>query len=104
MLSSEKSLKHYEVRGIDKNGHPFKQYDPYDFSSQFPEFDQHLFSEGKCWHIYKKLGAHPLTVDGISGIHFAVWAPNAQRVSVIGDFNSWDGRCNPMRSLGGCGI
>ncbi|MCK5727768.1 MAG: 1,4-alpha-glucan branching protein GlgB [Methylococcales bacterium] len=104
VLSSEKSLKHYEVRGIDKNGHPFKQYDPYDFSSQFPEFDQHLFSEGKHWHIYKKLGAHPLTVDGISGIHFAVWAPNAQRVSVIGDFNSWDGRCNPMRSLGGCGI
>ena len=104
IIAPANSLKHYEVQGIDKNGHPFKQYDPYDFPSQFPEFDQHLFSEGKHWHIYKKLGAHPLTVDGIEGIQFAVWAPNAQRVSLIGDFNSWDGRCNPMRSLGGCGI
>ncbi len=103
-LKSAKTLKHYELHGVDKEGHPFKFYDPYDFPSQLPEFDQHLFSEGKHWHIYRKLGAHSYKVDGINGIHFAVWAPNAQRVSVIGDFNHWDGRCNPMRNLGRCGI
>ncbi len=103
-LRSSKTFKHYELQGVDKEGHPFKFYDPYDFPPQLPEFDQHLFSEGKHWHIYRKLGAHSQTVDGIKGVHFAVWAPNAQRVSVIGDFNRWDGRCNPMRSLGGCGI
>ena len=103
-LKSSKALKHYELHGVDKDGHRFKFYDPYDFPSQLPEFDQHLFSEGKHWHIYRKLGAHSHKVDGISGIYFAVWAPNAQRVSVIGDFNRWDGRCNPMRSLGDCGI
>ncbi len=103
-LASFKTLKHYELHGVDKEGHPFKFYDPYDFPTQLPEFDQHLFTEGKHWHIYQKLGAHHYKVDGISGIYFAVWAPNAQRVSVIGDFNRWDGRCHPMRSLGGCGI
>lgn len=104
LLTSSKPLKHYELTGIDKEGHPFKFYDPYDFPTQLPEFDQHLFAEGKHWHIYQKLGAHPQTIDGIDGIYFAVWAPNAQRVSVIGDFNHWDGRCNPMRCLGGSGI
>jgi 1,4-alpha-glucan branching enzyme len=103
-LKSSKFLKHYELHGFDKKGHPFKFYDPYDFPSQLPEFDQHLFSEGKHWHIYRKLGAHSQVVDGITGINFAVWAPNAQRVSVISDFNHWDGRCHPMRNLGSSGI
>ena len=104
VLTSPGALQHYELQGVDKEGHPFKFYDPYDFPSQLPEFDQHLFGEGKHWHIYQKLGAHQHTVNNIKGIYFAVWAPNAQRVSVIGDFNRWDGRCHPMRNLGGCGI
>lgn len=104
LLELALSEQHYQLEGLDKQGQPFKCYDPYDFGSQLPSFDQHLFGEGKHWHIYQKLGAHLHTVDDIKGVHFSVWAPNAQRVSVIGDFNRWDGRCHPMRNLGGSGI
>ena len=103
-LESSRSEEHYQLEGLDKQGHAFKFYDPYDFGSQLPPFDQHLFGEGKHWHIYQKLGAHLHTVDNIKGVHFSVWAPNAQRVSVVGEFNCWDGRCHPMRNLGGSGI
>ncbi len=96
--------KHYQLAQVDKEGNKSLSYDPYDFGAIFPEFDQHLFSSGNHWHIYKQLGSHIRTVDGIKGVHFAVWAPNAQRVSVIGDFNRWDGRCTPMRNLSGSGI
>jgi len=68
----------------------------YRYQPQLTEFDLYLFGEGRHWQIYDKLGAHPLTVDGNKGVLFAVWAPNAQRVSVIGDFNRWDNRVNPM--------
>jgi 1,4-alpha-glucan branching enzyme len=96
--------EHYQLALVDKDGNKSLSYDPYDFGSIFPEFDQHLFSSGNHWHIYKLLGSHLRTVDEIKGVHFAVWAPNAQRVSLIGDFNNWDGRCTPMRSLTGSGI
>jgi 1,4-alpha-glucan branching enzyme len=96
--------QHYQLAIVDKEGNKQLSYDPYDFGSVLPEFDQHLFSSGNHWHIYKKLGAHILTIDNIKGVHFAVWAPNAQRVSVVGDFNRWDGRCGPMRNLSGSGI
>jgi 1,4-alpha-glucan branching enzyme len=95
---------HYKLSWIDKDGHSHEDYDPYDFVTQLPEFDQHLFREGKHWHIYQKLGAHLHSVDDIEGVLFTVWAPNAGRVSVVGDFNRWDGRCHAMRSLGGSGI
>ena len=95
---------HYELTWIDKAGYTHKNYDPYDFGAQLPEFDQHLFGEGKHWHVYQKLGAHCHSVDDIDGVLFTVWAPNAGRVSIVGDFNRWDGRCNPMRSLGGSGL
>ena len=56
------------------------------------------------YEIYNKLGAHPMVVDGISGVHFGIWAPNGRRVSVLRDFNGWDGRVHPMRVIGDSGI
>ena len=96
--------KHYQLSWTDKGGNTHLSYDPYDFAVQLPEFDQHLFGEGKHWHVYQKLGSHLHSADGIDGVLFAIWAPNAGRVSVVGNFNHWDGRCNPMRSLGGGGL
>ncbi|MGR9086667.1 MAG: 1,4-alpha-glucan branching protein GlgB [Gammaproteobacteria bacterium] len=96
--------EHYQLFWVDKNGGEHSDYDPYDFGVQLPEFDRHLFSEGRHWHAYRKMGAHIHAVDGIAGVLFTVWAPNAGRVSVVGDFNRWDGRCHPMRNLGSSGL
>jgi 1,4-alpha-glucan branching enzyme len=79
-------------------------HDPYSFPPQLPDFDLHLFSEGRHRHAYRILGAHVHAVDEVSGILFAVWAPNAERVSVVGEFNQWDGRRHPMRVRGGSGV
>lgn len=103
--ASDKDLdEHYQIHWIDEDGDEHLHYDPYHFGSVLSAYDQHLFGEGNHWHIYQKLGAHKHTIDGVEGIYFAVWAPNAERASVIGDFNRWDGRCHSMRSLGGSGI
>src|SRR6266705_5842071 len=67
-----------------------------DTTSIFSDFDLYLFGQGKNYRIYEKMGAHPRTVNGISGVHFAVWAPNALAISVIGDFNEWKRGANPM--------
>ncbi len=75
-------------------------HDPYCFPPQLPDFDMHLFGEGRHWHAYRLLGASVHETDGIAGILFSVWAPNASRVSVVGDFNRWDGRRHPMRIHG----
>lgn len=97
--------QHYRLKWVDKDTHEERiGHDAYSFGAILPEFDQQLFSSGNHWHIYKKLGAHIHVVDSIEGVYFAVWAPNASRVSVIGDFNRWDGRCNPMRCLSDSGI
>ncbi|MCK5190499.1 MAG: 1,4-alpha-glucan branching protein GlgB, partial [Methylococcales bacterium] len=96
--------EHYQLDWVDKDGGKHTDYDPYDFGLLLPDFDQQLFAEGKHWHIYRKMGAHLHTVDNIPGVSFTLWAPNAKRVSIVGDFNRWDGRCNPMRSLGSSGI
>jgi len=75
-------------------------YDPYSFNTaNLTDFDLHLFAEGNHHRIYEKLGAHPSNIDGVSGVYFAVWAPNARNVSVLGDFNNWDGRKHQMRKL-----
>ncbi|MDC9729821.1 MAG: 1,4-alpha-glucan branching protein GlgB [Methyloprofundus sp.] len=104
LTNSELSSEHYQLEITNKSGEIVVRHDPYSFGAQFPEFDQHLFSEGKHWNIYQKLGGHLHTVDGISGVLFSVWAPNAARVSLVSDFNNWDGRCHPMRSLITSGI
>lgn len=94
----------YRIEWTDDNGQLHEQYDPYAFPPQLEEFDFHLFAEGKHEHIYHILGAHCRTVEGIDGVLFATWAPNAERISVVGDFNQWDGRCHPMRVRGSSGI
>ena len=94
----------YQVDWIDDAGHRHIGYDPYCFPVQLGDFDLHLFGEGRHWHAYRFMGAHPHSADGIDGVLFAVWAPNAERVSVVGDFNAWDGRRYPMRVRGGNGI
>lgn len=78
--------------------------DPYSFAPQISSDDLYLFAEGKHYQIYNKLGAHPMTIDGVKGVYFAVWAPHARAVSVVGDFNMWDGRLHPMRTLEVSGV
>ncbi len=78
--------------------------DPYAFGSALGDIDLYLHAEGTHLHSYRKLGAHPAVLDGVDGTTFAVWAPNARRVSVVGDFNGWDGRRHPMRHHPGAGI
>ncbi|MDO5756483.1 MAG: 1,4-alpha-glucan branching protein GlgB [Rhodobacterales bacterium] len=75
----------------------WERADPYAFGPVLGEFDEHLMAEGRHEELYTRLGAHPMTHEGVEGTAFAVWAPNARRVSVVGDFNAWDGRRNPMR-------
>ena len=71
---------------------------------QFGELDQYLFGQGTHYDIYKKLGAHLMTYYRKSGVYFAVWAPNAKSVSVVGDFNNWDKDANPMTRTGPIGV
>ena len=71
---------------------------------QFTELDQYLFGQGTNYDIYRKLGAHPDTQNRKKGVYFAVWAPNAQAVSVIGEFNEWDTEKNPMKKVGPIGV
>ncbi|WP_189367750.1 1,4-alpha-glucan branching protein GlgB [Tateyamaria omphalii] len=78
--------------------------DPYRFGPVLTEMDQHLMGEGTHRQLWHALGAHVTEVDGVTGTHFAVWAPNAARVSVVGDFNIWDGRRHPMRRVGETGV
>jgi 1,4-alpha-glucan branching enzyme len=79
-------------------------HDPYAFPPQISSFDLHLFNEGNLHQGYRVLGSHVRQLDGVSGIRFSVWAPNAERVSVVGEFNRWDGRINPMAVHGSSGV
>ena len=85
-------------------GEAFELHDAYAFPFLLSDLDLHLMGEGRHYDTYEKLGAHLHTVAGVSGVHFAVWAPSARRVSVVGDFNRWDGRVHPMRPRGSSGI
>lgn len=87
----------YRLKVTTSHGLELDLEDPYRFGSLLGDVDLHLLGEGTHYDAYKKLGAHPVVVDGVPGTHFAVWAPNAERVSVVGDFTEWDGRLHPMR-------
>ena len=92
-------IPEYTLYIIFDNGTSIEYIDPYEFEPVLTMQETARFNAGICYDIYEKLGAHPMTVQGVEGIHFAVWAPNAMRVSVVGDFNLWDGRRLPMRRL-----
>jgi 1,4-alpha-glucan branching enzyme len=87
----------YQLRAIDYSGEQVTMHDPYAFPPLLSEYDLHLLGEGRHWRSYEKLGAHLRTVSGVTGVNFAVWAPNAESVSVVGDFNGWDRRKHAMR-------
>jgi 1,4-alpha-glucan branching enzyme len=94
----------YQLRIAQADGRCIDRDDPYRFLPTLGDIDLHLFGEGRHLRLWEKLGAHPRTMDGVSGVAFAVWAPNAIRVSLIGSFNAWDTRVHPMRALGGSGV
>ncbi|MCE5387673.1 MAG: 1,4-alpha-glucan branching protein GlgB [Acidithiobacillus sp.] len=96
--------KPYRVRWRDMTQVEHEYYDPYTFPPFLGELDIHLFGEGRWLDAYQGLGAQQRVLEGIAGIGFALWAPNAERVSVVGDFNGWDGRRHPMRVRGGSGL
>jgi 1,4-alpha-glucan branching enzyme len=94
----------YRLRIEYTDGHTVESDDPYRYGPVLTDFDLHLLAEGTQHRAQDKLGAHLVNVGVTTGVHFAVWAPSAERVSVIGDFNGWDGRVNPMRVLHGHGV
>jgi len=100
----QSSIFPYKLRVLGKDGEWREELDPYAFPPLLGDLDLYLFGEGNHYHAYEKLGAHVMEVTGVKGVLFAVWAPNALRVSVVGDFNGWDGRRNPMRVRGGTGV
>jgi 1,4-alpha-glucan branching enzyme len=104
LLRDKSDFFKYILEITDNTGHTFSTYDPYSFLPVLTDFDLHLFNEGNHHKIYEKLGAHLMTIDGIQGTFFAVWAPCAKRVSVVGNFNQWDGRRHVMRARGSSGI
>jgi 1,4-alpha-glucan branching enzyme len=89
---------------VSDGEHVMEVEDPYRFLPTLGELDQHLIAEGRHQRLWERLGARPLVLDGVAGTAFAVWAPNARSVRVVGDFNRWDGRMHPMRTLGASGI
>jgi 1,4-alpha-glucan branching enzyme len=97
-------LQPYRLRVRYRDGQELSKHDAYYFAPQLSDFDLHLFGEGNHHSLYYKLGAHPTVLDGLSGTRFAVWAPNAERVSVVGPFNLWDGRRHAMQVRGSSGI
>lgn len=104
VLIPGKQIPDYTLFVTHKDGETETRKDPYAFEPVIDARDRALFSEGIHYEIYEKLGAHPMTIHGVSGVLFAVWAPNAVRVSVVGDFNLWDGRRHQMRRLMDSGI
>jgi 1,4-alpha-glucan branching enzyme len=99
-----KEVYAYDLIVTDSEGIQRQGRDPYSFLPTVGETDLFLFNQGNHRHLFDVLGAHPRVLDGVPGIAFAVWAPNARRVSLVGDFNQWDGRRHTMRVLGASGV
>lgn len=104
VLTANSETFRYHCGGETPDGTVIKFEDPYRFAPIFSDVDLYLYGEGRLYYSYESFGAHLDVIDGIQGVRFAVWAPNAQRVSVIGDFNQWDERVHPMRSRGASGV
>lgn len=103
-ISGRPSVFRYMLRATRHDGEIRQFFDPYTFLPTMSEQDLYLFGEGNEHRIYEKLGARLRTYGNVHGVSFAVWAPNAARVSVVGNFNHWDGRYHPMRRLGSSGV
>lgn len=104
VLIPRKTIPGYTYKVEFDNGQVKEFGDPYAYQPQITEKETKKFNAGICYDIYEKLGAHPMTINGVDGVYFAVWAPNAVRVSLVGDFVLWDGRRLPMRRLWDSGI
>ena len=96
-LTSDNTPESYLLEVADERGERYTMHDPYAFPHLISDYDLHLLSQGTHWKCYTRLGAQLRTIDGVEGVNFAVWAPNASGVSVIGDFNGWDARRHAMR-------
>ena len=94
----------YRLAGEDGEGRTWEAEDPYRFGPVLGEMDEYLLGEGTQLRLWQALGAHVTSHEGVAGTHFALWAPNARRVSVVGDFNAWDGRRAAMRRRGASGV
>ncbi len=97
-------LKDYRVRIQYGEGDVVETADPYAYKTEITDYDTYLFAQGNHYEIFDKLGAHVETIDGVTGTRFAVWAPHARSVSVVGYFNMWDGRLHTMSLIGPSGI
>jgi len=100
----DRTPSHPELEIETEDDHRYRVVDPYCFEPLIGETDIYLLGEGNHYKLWQMLGANVTTIDGIDGVRFAVWAPNAARVSVVGDFNNWDGRRHPMRVRGQSGV
>jgi 1,4-alpha-glucan branching enzyme len=103
-IPHRRPLVPYKLRVKFGDANELTKHDTYFFSHELSDFDLYLFGAGRHYGLYHKFGAHPRVRDGVSGTHFAVWAPNAKRVSVVGSFNLWDGRKHAMQARGGSGV
>ncbi len=95
--ANSKATPPYQLRVNYKSGETVTMHDPYAFAPMLTDYDLHLLGEGTHWRSYERLGAHLRTVDGVTGVNFSVWAPNAENIAVIGEFNMWDRRSHMMR-------
>src|SRR6056297_314481 len=100
----QEAAPRYQLRWRSADGEWHQVHDPYCFGPRVGDLDLHLFGQGKHEHIYRILSAHRCEHEGVTGVQFATWAPNARRVSVVGDFNRWHGLSHCMRSRGPSGV
>lgn len=104
ILIPRKSITEYTLMVTYDNGVSEEIHDPYAFGTQYTEKELKKFEAGICYDIYHKMGAHPMALNGVAGVFFSVWAPCAMRVSMVGDFNLWDGRRHQMKRQGDSGV